>query len=111
MICRFKRGAGGKTPIATIVVSGNGTYNYPIRAGEDQQVQTFLTEAVFPPLAAAPAIAAKGARAKLPAAAKSAAIGPPPAVRPFDPADASLYGQFVQAAYTMYSQNLLSPPR
>lgn len=105
----IQRGTGGKTPIATIVVSGNGTYNYPIRAGEDQLVQSFLTQAAFPPLAAAPAIAAKGARAKSPPPKAAVIVAPPAAVRPFDPADASLYGQFVQAAYTMYSQNLAKP--
>ncbi|HTZ70951.1 MAG TPA: GH25 family lysozyme, partial [Acetobacteraceae bacterium] len=39
----------------------------------------------------------------------AAIIPPPPAARPFDPTDASLYGQFVQAAYSMYSQNLSKP--
>jgi len=34
---------------------------------------------------------------------------PPPAALPFDAKAASLYGQFVQAAYTMYSQNVGKP--
>lgn len=52
----IQRGAGGKAPVATIVVShslfGNGTYVYPLRAGEDQLVQNFLVAAAFPPLGA-----------------------------------------------------------
>ncbi len=57
----IQRGAAGKAPIATMVVShalfGDGTYVYPLRAGEDQLVQNFLVQAAFPPLAAAPAVA------------------------------------------------------
>jgi hypothetical protein len=52
-----QKGAGGQAPVATVVVShtliGSGTYVYPIRAGEDQLVQTFLVQAAFPPLNAA----------------------------------------------------------
>jgi len=112
----IQKGNGGKTPIATVVVSASGTYDYPLRAGEDHLVQNFLVQAAFPQLGAAPAIAAKGTRAKSPPPPKPAAIAPPPpAARPFKATDASLYGQFVQAAYTMYSQNLrkltaLTPP-
>lgn len=50
----IERGVGGKTPVATVVVShalfGDGTYVYPIRAGEDQLVQNFLVQAAYPPL-------------------------------------------------------------
>ena len=51
------RGAGGKAPVATVVVShtliGSGTYVYPLRAGEDALVQNFLVAAAFPPPGAA----------------------------------------------------------
>lgn len=50
----IERGAGGIAPVATLVVShalfGDGTYVYPIRAGEDQLVQNFLVQAAYPPL-------------------------------------------------------------
>jgi hypothetical protein len=48
-----QRGAGGNAPVATIIVShvlfGDGTYVYPLRAGEDQLVQNFLVAAASPP--------------------------------------------------------------
>lgn len=53
----IQRGTGANLPVATVVVSGIGTYNYPLRAGEDNLVQNFLTQAAFPPLSAAPAAA------------------------------------------------------
>jgi hypothetical protein len=57
----IQKGSGSQTPVATVVVShaviGNGTYVYPIRAGEDLQVQTFLVQAAFPPLSDAIVIA------------------------------------------------------
>ncbi len=110
----IQRGAGGNAPVATVAISGVGTYNESLRAGEDQLVQNFLVQAAFPPLAAAVTVAAKtkgAASRSAPAASpKSAAIGPPPAApRPFDPTDASEYGQFVQAAYKMYSDNVGKP--
>jgi hypothetical protein len=53
--------AGDNPPVATVVVShalfGDGTYVYPLRAGEDRLVQKFLVQAAFPPLGAAPATA------------------------------------------------------
>jgi hypothetical protein len=56
-----QRGSGGNGPVATVVVShavlGDGTYVYPIRAGEDQLVQNFLVQAEFPPLSEAPVVA------------------------------------------------------
>jgi len=56
-----QRGSAGQAPVATVVVShavlGNGTYVYPIRAGEDQLVQNFLVQAAFPPPSNAPAMA------------------------------------------------------
>ena len=103
----IQRGNGANPPAATVAVGG-GTYVYPLRAGEDRLVQDFLMQAAFPPMAAA--VAAKSTRARAASAAtKPAAAAPPPAGRPFDPADASLYGQFVEAAYTMYSQNVNKP--
>jgi hypothetical protein len=38
-------------------VVGSGTYVYPLRAGEDQLVQTFLVQAAFPPLSETPVVA------------------------------------------------------
>ena len=49
-----QRSNGGQAPVATVVVShaviGDGTYVYPLRAGEDQLVQNFLVQAAYPPL-------------------------------------------------------------
>ena|ERR1700728_2551410 len=57
----IQRGIGGQAPVATVVVShalfGDGTYVYPLRAGEDQLVQNFLNQAAFPPLGNAPIVA------------------------------------------------------
>jgi hypothetical protein len=54
----IQKGTPGNPPVATVVVShalfGDGTYVYPLRAGEYQLVQNFLVQAAFPPLAAAP---------------------------------------------------------
>jgi hypothetical protein len=44
--------ANGQPPVATITLShaflGNGTYLYPLRAGEDAKVRAFLQQANFP---------------------------------------------------------------
>ena len=54
----IQRGVGGQAPVATVVVShsvvGDGTYVYPLRAGEDNLVQNFLVQAAFPPLGNSP---------------------------------------------------------
>jgi hypothetical protein len=58
----IQRGAGGQPPVAIIVVShtvfGDGTYVYPLRAGEDQLVQNFLIQAAFPALSPPSAVVA-----------------------------------------------------
>jgi hypothetical protein len=54
IVLSIKRSSEGQLPITTIVVShaliGSGTYVYPIRPTEDQQVHDFLIQAAFPSL-------------------------------------------------------------
>ena len=49
-----QRAAAGNPPVATITISGlwfgNGPHVFPLQAGEDTALQTFLRQAGFPPL-------------------------------------------------------------